>query len=593
MPMLKRFCLLTIILALTAGLGPRANASAYDAHPKLIVILVIDQFREDYLQRYRADFKPRGFRLFLDHGAYFPDCYYKYSNLLTAPGHSTIGTGAYTDGHGIGANQWWDLDRNKDRPITSVEDERYAIVGMPAGSETGPGRSPRNLLASTVGDELRLDTKGEAKIFGVSLKDRAAILPAGATANGAFWVDEATGRFETSTYYMPQLPDWASAFNDSGRVDQAKQESGVANITNFENEVGRTAASISYELDFTKALITGEQLGKHDVTDMLILSISGTDILGHRIGPDAEEQKQIVDALDTDLDGFFSWLDKNVEGGLGNLWIAITADHGVAPSPVIAAQLGLDAAQIDTNKLVSELNDAMNQKFSPGEKIVYILPRQELPYLSLNRPSFERAGINEQEAETAVQNALEPAFRELTTPSDTHLPAQSKLPPQPVLFRSYTRLQIADGDLPHTEFGELLAHSYTTNGGWYVRVVPAAFQMGLMKGNGTTHFSPYSYDRHVPLGLYGAPFATGVYHGGVEPVDLAATFASLLGVNQPSASVGHILTQALKPASEIIYPRAVSGRARRGARGAASKSGGEKITTEKTRAKAPREKPQP
>jgi hypothetical protein len=591
--MLKRLCSLLVVFALTAGLAPRANASAYDAHPKLVVILVIDQFREDYMQRYRADFKPKGLRLFLDHGAYFPDCYYKYSNLLTAPGHSTIGTAAYTDGHGIGSNAWWDLDRNKDRPVTSVEDERYAIVGMPAGSETGPGRSPRNLLASTVGDELRLDTKGEAKVFGVSLKDRAAILPAGAAANGAFWVDEATGRYETSTYYMPQLPDWAAAFNDSERLVQAKQEASLPDTKDFEGQVGGTPASITYELDFAKALITGEQMGKHDVTDMLTLSISGTDILGHRVGPDAEEQQQIVDALDTDLDGFFSWLDKNVEGGLGNVWIAITADHGVAPSPAVAAQLGMNAAQIDTKKLVDNLNDSMNQKFSPGEKIVYLLPKQELPYLSLNRPSFDRAGINEQEAEQAVQDALEGAFQSLTKPSDAKLPAQSKLPPRPVLYRSYTRLQLAAGDLPHTEFGELLAHSFTTNGGWYLRVVPAAFQMGIEKANGTTHFTPYSYDRHVPLGFYGAPFATGVYHGRVEPVDLAATFASLLGVNQPSASVGHILTQALKPASEVTYPKPVPVHTRRGTRAATGKTATEKPAAEKAPAKTPTEKPQP
>lgn len=572
MPMLKRFLSLVLVAVLAAGSAPLADASAYDAHPKLVIILVIDQFREDYLERYRADFKPRGFRLFLDHGAYFPDCYYGYANLLTAPGHSTVGTGAYTDGHGIGSNQWWDLGRNKERPVTSVEDERYAIVG--GGS--GPGRSPRNLLASTVGDELRLDTKGEAKVFGVSLKDRAAILPAGAAANGAFWVDETTGRFETSTYYMQQLPDWAAAFNASGRLAQAIQESGVADPKNFETEVGRTPAAISYELDFAKALIQGEQLGKHDVTDMLTLSISSTDILGHGVGPDADAQRAMVDALDTDLDEFFAWLEKNVEGGLGNVWIAMTADHGVAPSPAVAAQLGLNAAQIDTNKLISLLNDAMNQKFSPGEKVVYVLPHQELPYISLNQPSFERAGINEQEAETAVQNALADAFQSLSRPPETQLPAQSKLPPRPVLYRSYTRLQLADGDLPHTQFGDLMARSYTPNGGWYVRVVPAAFQMGLERGTGTTHFTPFSYDRHVPLGFYGAPFAPGIYHGRVEPVDLAATFASLLGVNQPSASVGHILLQALKPASAVAYPKPAAVRTHRGPHSASEKTGPEK-----------------
>jgi arylsulfatase A-like enzyme len=592
--MLKRFLSLVLVLALSAGLTPRADAAAYDAHPKLVVILVIDQFREDYLERYRADFKGKGFKLFLDHGAYFPDCYYGYSNTLTAPGHATIGTGAYTDGHGIGANAWWDLDRNKERPITSVEDERYAIVGMPQGSDTGPGRSPRNLLASTVGDELRLDTKGEARVFGVSLKDRAAIMPSGAAANGAFWVDEKSGLFTSSTYYMQQLPDWAATFNASGRVDQAKQEAGQPNPRNFENEVGSTPAGITYELDFAKALITGEELGKHDVTDMLTLSISSTDLLGHRIGPDADEQRVMVDTLDVDLDGFFTWLDKNIEGGLGNVWIAVSADHGVAPSPVIAAQLGMNAAQIDTEKLIANLNDAINQKFSPGEKVVYILPHQELPYLSLNRPSFERAGINELEAEQAVQNALEPAFQSLVKTPDTKLPALSKLPPRPTLYRSYTRLQLQTGELPPTPFGELLAHSYTPNGGWYVRVVPAAFQMGLMKATGTTHFTPFSYDRHVPLGFYGAPFAPGTYHGRVEPVDIAATFASLLGINQPSASVGHILTQALKPASEVTYPKPAPVRTRRGTRRSVKPAAADDTsTTTKPAAKPAQEQPKP
>jgi arylsulfatase A-like enzyme len=553
----KRFLTLVVVCAVVFASTPRATASAYDAHPKLVVVIVLDQFRADYLERYRADFKGRGFKLFLDKGADFQDCYYNYANTETAPGHSTIGTGAYTDGHGIGGNEWWDLARSKDHPVTSVEDERYALVGLPSGAKTSPGSSPRNLLASTFGDELRLDTVGGSQVYGVSLKDRASILPAGAAANGAFWIDQASGRFITSTYYMQQLPDWAQAFDDSGRIDQAKQEANAPNSTNFYNDVGATPAAVSYEIDFAKALITGAELGKHDTTDVLMLSISSTDILGHRVGPDSPDQRAMVDAVDTDLDGFFTWLDKNVEGGLGNVWLALTADHGIAPVPADAAKLGLNAATIDMQKLVANLNDAINIKFSPGEKVQYLLEHQTLPYLALNPPSFDRAGINELEAEQAVQNALPAAFAELVKPADMKAPATAKLPPAPALFRSYTRLQMQAGELPNTPFGQLIAHSYTSNGGWYVMVIPDAFQMAFYPGGGTNHFTPYSYDRHVPLEFYGAPFAPGVYHGRVEPVDLAATFASLLGINQPSASVGHILTQALKPAAAVIYPKPV------------------------------------
>ena len=188
MPTVKRFS--ALLLAVFLAFAPAAYPNAYDGHPKIVIILVIDQFRADYLDRYRADFKTRnGFRLFLDRGAYFPECYYDYANTKTAPGHATIGTGAYTEGHGIQSNEWWDLARNKQHAVSSVEDERYHLVGLVNASGTTPGASPRNLRASTIGDELRLATQGHAQVYGVSLKDRASILAAGAAANGAFWID--------------------------------------------------------------------------------------------------------------------------------------------------------------------------------------------------------------------------------------------------------------------------------------------------------------------------------------------------------------------------------------------------------------------
>jgi hypothetical protein len=603
MKMLKRSLSLALVIMLSLPAIPPAHASAYDSHPKLVIVLVIDQFREDYLERYRDELKGRGFRLFLDKGAYFPDCYYDYANTKTAPGHSTLGTGAYTDGHGIGSNDWWDLSRNKTRPITSVEDERYQLVGLINASNTDPGASPLNLRASTVGDELRLATQGRSLVYGISLKDRAAILPTGASANGAFWIDESTGTFITSTYYMTQLPKWATAFNGSDRAAQAIQESGADQAgKDFYKPVGRTPAANSYELDFAKALITGEQLGKHPTTDLLSISLSAPDLAGHNWGPDSPEQHAMVLALDSQLDSFFTWLDKNIDGGLANVWIAFSADHGVAPVPAQAATLGLPAAVIDVDKLVGGLNDAMNAKFSPGEKVVYILPKQELPYLSLNRPAFEVAGINELEAEQAVQAAVDPAFTAIApaptativpAPYEATLPAPaapalkmlkggkaavekpatkaatkaarnaktpipeeiapptpppSRYASRPYAMHTFTRLDLASGQLPPSEFGTLMAHSYNPNGGWYVMIIPGDFEMDRSKNpTWTTHYTPYSYDRHVPLAFFGTPFTPGIYHGRVEPVDLAATLASMLGVNQPSASVGHILTQAIHP----------------------------------------------
>jgi predicted AlkP superfamily pyrophosphatase or phosphodiesterase len=597
MEMHRRLCSFTLASLLIALPAIPAHASAYDGKPKLVVLVVIDQFREDYLERYRADLKAQhGFRLFLDHGAYFPDCYYDYANTKTAPGHATLGTGAYTDGHGINSNEWWDLSRNAKRPVTSVEDDRYKIVGLlNAGGEEGD--SPRNERASTLGDELRLATVGQSKVFGISLKDRAAILPVGHSANAAYWIDTKSGAFVTSTYYQNTLPEWATTFNASPRAQQALDEAHGDTNKSFFEQVDTSPSGNTYELDFARALIAGEQLGHHPTTDMLTISLSANDGLGHRVGPDAPEMHDMLEHLDQQLDGFFAWLDQNVDGGLANVWVALSADHGVASTPEQAASLGMDSATWDIPKLIAGLNDAMNAKFSPGEKIDYLLTHQELPYIQLNQPAFEHAGINEQEAEDAIVAALPTVIDTMPAQPPIHAPLgtppavvqtaplktapharssraggareakqeaeappeppaapqalqppSSKLPPHPSLVAVYTHMQLASGGLPPDDFGELLAHSYSPNGGWYVMLIPPAYQMnGNAAGTGTTHFSAWSYDRHVPLGFYGAPFQTGIYYGRVAPVDFAATFAALLGLNQPSASVGHILTQALKP----------------------------------------------
>src|SRR5271157_1740270 len=173
LPRSLRVALLLLCLTLVLlGSIPGAFASAYNARPKLVVVIVIDQFRADYLERYRDQFSDKGFRLFLDRGAYFTDCNYDYANTRTAPGHATLFTGSYTSGHGIVSNEWWDPKKKK--RVTSVEDDTTKLVGV---EQPGPGASPHNLLSDTLGDELKLATGGKARVFAVSLKDRAAILP--------------------------------------------------------------------------------------------------------------------------------------------------------------------------------------------------------------------------------------------------------------------------------------------------------------------------------------------------------------------------------------------------------------------------------
>src|SRR5580698_6166684 len=236
-------------------------ADSYDAKPKLVIVLVLDQFRGDYLDRYRSEFKAaNGWNLFLKQGAHFTDCYYDYANLVTAAGHATIGTGAYTDGHQIPLNEWYEAGPDGQmHSVSSVADDRYTLVGAPLGTKDLTGASAHREMATTLGDELVLATGGRARVYGVSMKDRAAILTSGHASKGAFWIDHDSGTWETSTYWMKELPTWAAQFNASDRAAQARKESTVPQGSFYE-KVGRSSASVSYQLDFASALIRGENL---------------------------------------------------------------------------------------------------------------------------------------------------------------------------------------------------------------------------------------------------------------------------------------------------------------------------------------------
>jgi arylsulfatase A-like enzyme len=562
--------LFLILAALTA------QGQVFAGKPKLIVIVVIDQFRGDYLKRDRAEFKGRGFRLFTEQGAWFTDCYFDYANTKTAPGHATIGTGAYTDGHGIDSNEWWDASRSTEVQVSAVQDEHYKLVDLPhdsipANQPGAPswatnfvvGSSPLNLRATTLGDELRLATQGKARVFGVSLKDRAAILPSGQSANAAYWIDGASGQFTTSTYYMEHLPEWVKAFNAGGRIAKAEQEANAEGTTQFFELVGHTPAANSYELDFAKALIEGEKLGQNGVTDLLVVSLSPNDIQGHQFGPDSEFQEQMILGLDKQLDDFNGWLDQKI--GLKNVWMALTADHGVAPIAGEAAKLGVHASAVDMDKVYAKLNDALNSTLNKrlasapatgAQKLNFLMPNPDLPYIVLDKRAFEKLNVDEKTAENTVAELLTSVVASLNpsplptlklNPPTVPTPVDERLAPAPRVQYTYTRQQLAAGELPPTEWGRLIAHSYTSHGNWFVMMVLDGYQLaGTGQFAGTTHFSPWSYDRHVPLAFYGEPFVVGEYHERVAPVDLAVTLASLAGVNQPSAAVGRVLTEALQ-----------------------------------------------
>jgi arylsulfatase A-like enzyme len=515
---LQRTCAVLILLWLLASL---VSATAYDGRPKLIVVIVIDQFRGDYPERYRDRFGENGFRLFLDHGAAFVNCNFEYANTHTAPGHATLFTGAYTDGHGIGGNGWWDPERQ--RVVTSVSDSQTKLVGA-----NGEGASPHNLRADTLGDELKLTTGGRSRVFSISLKDRSAVLPGGYSANAAYWIDHQSGAWITSSYYMDDLPLWVKHINQEKRADRYWDMSWVDDDNKelrstarqpgkgWYDVVGSTPFANDYQLDFARELITNEKLGTGPNTDLLAISLSANDILGHRVGPDSHEMQAMAIALDRSLANFTIFLGRQL--GLANVWIVLSADHGMAPLPTYASKLHIPAANFDAPALRGRLNKDMAARYGPGDYVRHI----EWPIVYLSEPAFAKSNLKEADAESAVAAAL----------MKEHY-----------VNGAYTRRQLEAGELPPTTAGRKYAHSYSPYGGWYVIAVPAPFDIGWPTGS--DHGTPYTYDTHVPLYFYGLAFRPGIYRTHCEPVDMVATVASLLGINAPTASAGRVLNEAL------------------------------------------------
>ena len=471
----------------------------------------------------------------MDHGANFTDCNYDYANTRTAPGHATLFTGAYTNGHGIAANEWW--DPKKKRMVTSVEDDDTKLVGM--NGDVGAnkeGASPHNLLADTLGDELKLATQGQARVFSVSLKDRAAVLPGGFAADAAYWIDPKSGAWITSTYYFPDLPKWAQDFNSGNRAAKywdrdwknangdvlrstAHRKGKDGSDAGFYEVIGSTPFANEYELEFAKQLVVYENLGAGQATDLLAISLSANDILGHQVGPDSPEMAAMALALDRELADFFNFLGHQI--GLANVWIALSADHGVSALPDAAKKLRIPAANLGAGRLEAQINEALTAKFSPGYTVSYI--KLDYPVAWLNQDAFGTAHLKEHDAETAVGEAMKQAG----------------------LRDYFSKSQLAEGEVPDTSLGKKFLHSYSPEGSWYVMGVPEIYAVG--SATGTDHASPYTYDTHVPLAFYGLPFRPGTYRTHAEPVDLAATLASLLGINAPTHSVGRVLTEALAP----------------------------------------------
>ena len=465
-------------------------------------------------------------------------------------------------------NEWWDASRSDEKKVSSVEDERYQLVDIPASSipANAPGapRMPRNSSPAhhhsiSVPPPWATNSVSPPMARPESSASPSKIappffLPASPPTAPSGSIPPAASSPPPPTTWST-CPNGRTPFNSSGRIAEAEREANVENTTQFFELVGRTPAANSYEFDFAKALIKGENLGQRGVTDLLTISLSANDIQGHRMGPDSDSENQMILALDSDFDKFFTWLDQNI--GLNNVWLALSADHGIAPITDEAAKLGMNSAMLTMAKVYAHLEEELNQRHSPGAHVSTSCPAQNSPTsTSTSTPSKKPTSPNKPPKKKLHHSFQKPSRLKTPPHSQRSKPASPIRPNRrntasrllPNSPAAYTRLQMAYGQLPQTELGRELAHSYAYHGNWFVMLLLGGYQMEDIRAwGGTTHFSPWSYDRHVPLAFYGAPSSPASIMNVWLPLIWQPRLPLELGINFPSAAVGRVLTVALQP----------------------------------------------
>lgn len=566
--------LLTISLFVSVSFGQRRSQSSVQKRPRLVLLIVVDQFRYDYLERFGDLFGPDGFRRLMRDGASWAQSNYDHMPTYTAPGHGTMMTGAYPAESGIIGNEW--LDRATGKRITSVSDESVKLLG---GNPNDPASSPSRLMASTVGDELRLATNDRAKVIGISVKDRSAILPAGRHANAAYWFNWLTGTMVSSTYYFNQLPAWVTNFNNAKPADKyfgTKWErllpeaeylkragpddpkwEDVSNawtpdtntfphtITGGETKPGQkfytaldyTPFTNDILVSFAQEAIVNEQLGQDDDTDVLTVSFSANDYVGHRFGPYSQEVMDVTLRTDRNIATLLDFVDSRI--GLANTLVAFTADHGVSPIPEHAAAMGLGGGRVPFDAVMGKIQAAISARYNPqGKKpdpsADYLLRFQEGTAwrqwfinnnIYFNYDALKRDGVDVEEFSRVVVAAA------LSVPG---------------IARCFSRLQLLRGATSVTDPIERRAlHGFYPSRSGDVVMVAEPYKY-IAETITATHGSPYSYDTHVPTIIMGQAVNPGRYLEPATPADIAPTLSAILRITAPSNSTGRVLIEALK-----------------------------------------------
>lgn len=542
---------LAIILFLTIPFFSFSQQSI--ERPKLVVGIVVDQMREEYLFRFKNKFGDGGFKRLMGEGFMLKNAHYNYVPTYTGPGHASIYTGTTPAIHGIIGNDFY--DKAAKRSFNCVEDSRYT----PVGSKDGNGDvSPARLLATTITDELRLSSQKKSKVIGLSVKDRGAVLPAGHMANAAYWFDGKSGRFISSTYYMNKLPLWAEKFNKLGLVEkylsqdwdtffpiEQYTESGPDDSPYETRLLGKEKATFPYKLkdlrkkndfdiitstpfgndilaEMAKAALEGEQLGKGESTDFLAISFSSTDIIGHAVGPNAVEIEDVYIRLDRNIEDLLKTLDQKV--GTGNYTLFLTADHAVGEVPQYLRDNRIPSGYFSVNDLQINLNTYL-QKYFPGREIIGNISNNQV---FLNQDAFggdpKTSGVDLLVTTELIANFLmaQEGIANVYTESILRQSAYSEAGIKGMVARGYNARR--SGDI-----------AYVLEPGW--------FETGK---HATTHGSPYSYDTQVPVLFYGFGIARGASAKHHAITDIAPTLSVLLGIKFPNGCTGQPVEEVLK-----------------------------------------------
>lgn len=545
--MKKKLVCFILLISFFFGCKLQKNKSE---KPKLVVGIVVDQMRYDYLTRFYNRYSANGFKRLLNDGFSLENAHYNYIPTYTAVGHSSIYTGTTPSNHGIIGNNWYDKFLKKS--IYCVDDANYTTIG---NSSSAGRKSPYRLFSTTVTDQLRLAQNMKGKTIGIAIKDRSAILPAGHTANAAYWFyGKNDGNWISSSFYMSELPKWVANFNNERKIDEYIKQSwttlydietytnSIADDNIFEGKfTGETSTTFphnisklrfingnydilkstpfgnSFTADFAKAAIIGEGLGKSEHTDFLTLSFSSTDYIGHKFGPASKEIEDTYLRLDKDLADFLNFLDLKV--GQNKYTVFLTADHAAVNVPAYLQSLKIPAHYLDNAKLKEAISTATQKYFNAKELVENISNYQ----IFLNKEKIEALGFTKnQVAEKLVEEIINfnGIYKALTA-------------------KTIQTTHFSDGIM------NSLQNGYNQKISGDVLLIPYPATLTGMK-TGTSHGSGYSYDTHIPIIFYGNGIHKGVSKKRYNIIDIAPTISNLLKIEAPNSSTGKIIEEALK-----------------------------------------------